>query len=86
MTLQTAAPARRRRPHLQFPRPHGRPTTPTRGHSDRVGDERGQATSEYGLVILAAGGIALGVIAWAGKTGVFTELFESVVDSLTSGL
>jgi hypothetical protein len=28
-----------------------------------TGDDRGQATAEYGLIILAAGGIALGVIA-----------------------
>ena len=70
MTFQNPARARRRRLR--------RPRTP--------GDDRGQATSEYGLVILAAGGIALGVIAWAGKTGIFTDLFESVVNSLTSGL
>jgi Flp pilus assembly pilin Flp len=49
-------------------------------------DDRGQATAEYGLVILAAGGIALGVIAWAGKTGTFTGLFESVVKKLTKGV
>ena len=49
-------------------------------------DDRGQATAEYGLVILAAGGIALGVIAWAGKTGTFTGMFESVVKKLTKGL
>ena len=49
-------------------------------------DDRGQATAEYGLVILAAGGIALGVIAWAAKTGAFTDLFETVVDKLSDGL
>lgn len=49
-------------------------------------DDRGQATTEYGLVILVAGGIALGVIAWAGATGTFTDLFESVIDSLTGDL
>ncbi|HLT70249.1 MAG TPA: hypothetical protein VKZ72_08790 [Acidimicrobiales bacterium] len=48
--------------------------------------DRGQATAEYGLVILAAGGIALGVIAWAGGTGAFTDLFESVLDRLASSL
>jgi hypothetical protein len=53
--------------------------------SARRGD-RGQATAEYGLVILAAGGIALGVIAWASGTGSFTELFESVVDKLSESL
>ncbi len=49
-------------------------------------DDRGQATAEYGLVILAAGGIALGVIAWASGTGSFTDLFESVVDKLSESL
>jgi hypothetical protein len=49
-------------------------------------DDRGQATAEYGLVILVAGGIALAVIAWAGGTDVFTGLFETVVGRLTSGL
>jgi hypothetical protein len=51
----------------------------------RRGD-RGQATAEYGLIILAAGGIALGVIAWATGTGTFTDLFESVVDKLSENL
>jgi hypothetical protein len=51
----------------------------------RRGD-RGQATAEYALVILAAGGIALGVIAWASGTGSFTDLFDSVVDKLSGSL
>ena len=49
-------------------------------------DDCGQATAEYGLIILAAGGIALGVIAWAGGTGTFTDMFESVVDKLSESL
>jgi Flp pilus assembly pilin Flp len=49
-------------------------------------DDRGQATAEYGLVILAAGGIALGVIAWAAQTGSFTDMFESVIEKLTDRL
>jgi hypothetical protein len=48
--------------------------------------DRGQATAEYGLVILAAGGIALGVIAWASGTGSFTDMFEAVIDKLTASL
>ncbi|HYZ98325.1 MAG TPA: DUF4244 domain-containing protein [Acidimicrobiales bacterium] len=52
----------------------------------RLADDRGQGTAEYGLVILAAGGIALGVIAWASQTGSFTDLFESVVDKLTGSV
>jgi hypothetical protein len=51
-----------------------------------VPGDRGQATAEYGLVILAAGGIALGVIAWASGTGSFTDLFESVIDKLSGSL
>jgi hypothetical protein len=35
---------------------------------------------------LAAGGIALGVIAWAAQTGSFTDLFESVIEKLTDSL
>lgn len=49
-------------------------------------DDRGQATAEYGLVILAAGAIALGVIAWAGDTDSFTDLFDSVVEKLTGSV
>jgi Flp pilus assembly pilin Flp len=71
-----------------------RPITRAHRLASRVGeraarhlaDDRGQATAEYGLVILAAGGIALGVIAWAAQTGTFTDLFESVVDKLTDNL
>jgi len=59
-----------------------------RGVATRFGTrgDRGQATAEYGLIILAAGGIALGVIAWAGGTGTFTDMFESVVDKLSESL
>jgi hypothetical protein len=61
-------------------------TRPLQPRKSATGDDRGQATAEYGLVILAAGGIALGVIAWAAKTGTFTDLFETVVDKLSQGL
>jgi hypothetical protein len=46
-------------------------------------DDCGQTTAEYGLVILAAGTIALGVIAWADRTGAFTDLLESVIAKLS---
>jgi Flp pilus assembly pilin Flp len=52
----------------------------------RTRGDRGQATAEYGLIILAAGGIALGVIAWASGTGSFTDMFEAVVDKLSETL
>lgn len=51
-----------------------------------VAGDAGQATAEYGLVILAAGGIAIGVIAWANGTNAFTGLFRSVIDKLTARL
>jgi hypothetical protein len=73
-------PTRLRPPRLP-PWPRCRPPVAT-----GPGDDRGQATTEYGLVILVAGGIALGVIAWAGSTGAFTDLFETVIDQLTDGL
>ncbi|MEY3566445.1 MAG: hypothetical protein RLZ19_459 [Actinomycetota bacterium] len=49
----------------------------------------GQATSEYALVMLAAGLIALLVIAWAtggGGAGKIGSLFDGVVDGITSKL
>jgi Flp pilus assembly pilin Flp len=56
-----------------------------------IGDKRdsGQATSEYALVMLAAALIALLVIAWAtggGGAGKIGELFDRVIDSVTSKL
>lgn len=42
-------------------------------------DERGQATAEYALVIVAAGAIALSLIIWAASTDVLPELFNTVV-------
>ncbi len=65
------------------PPPAARPGRTRRGAGR---DDRGQATAEYGLVILVAGLIALGVIAWVRGTGVFTGLFESVIDTLTSAV
>lgn len=58
----------------------------TRGRLARRDDDRGQATAEYGLVILVAGLIALGVIAWARDTGSFTDMFDSIVTTLTNAL
>jgi Protein of unknown function (DUF4244) len=49
-------------------------------------DDRGQGTAEYALVILAACGLALGVVAWATNTGAIVGLFQAVVDRLTSSI
>lgn len=48
--------------------------------------DHGQTTVEYGLCLLLAGTIALGLILWVRETGVLTDLFESVVDRLTGDL
>lgn len=51
--------------------------------------DSGQATSEYALVMLAAGLIALLVITWAtggGGAGKIGALFDGVIDGITSRL
>lgn len=49
-------------------------------------DDRGQTTAEYGLVILAAGTLALAAILWARSSGSITGLFQSVIDQLTGNV
>lgn len=49
----------------------------------RLGDERGQTTAEYALVLLAAATIAMLVVAWATSTGKIGLLFDAVIDSIT---
>ncbi len=54
---------------------------------DQHSFEEGQATTEYALVLLAAGIIALLVIAWAtdgGGAGRIGELFDLVIGNLIS--
>lgn len=63
-----------------------RAATARSGRRRRRPGDLGQATAEYALVIMAAGGIAIGVIAWANGTGSFTGLFESVIERLTGSL
>jgi len=58
-----------------------RPTSPrcTRG------DERGQATTEYALVLLAAALVGLMVVAWAtagGGAQRISRLFNNVIDAV----
>lgn len=51
------------------------------------GDDRGQATTEYALVMLGAALIALLVVAWAtagGGAGKIGRLFDRVIDAVTS--
>jgi hypothetical protein len=46
------------------------------------GNEAGQATTEYALVLLGAAAIALLLVAWATKTGAFGALLDAVMDSI----
>ncbi len=51
----------------------------------RRGDDRGQATTEYALVLLAAALVGLMVVAWAtagGGAARISRLFNSVIDSV----
>jgi hypothetical protein len=51
----------------------------------RHGDERGQATTEYALVLLAAALVGLMVVGWAtagGGAARISRLFNSVIDSV----
>jgi Flp pilus assembly pilin Flp len=50
--------------------------------AQRGGDERGQATAEYALVLLGAAAIALLVVTWASKTGLVGKLLDTVLDNL----
>lgn len=44
--------------------------------------EAGQATAEYGLVILAAAALAGVLLAWATGTGGVNRLMDAVMDSI----
>jgi hypothetical protein len=54
---------------------------------DRSSRDRGQATTEYALVMLGAAAIALLVITWAtagGGAGKVGRLFDKVIDAVSS--
>ena len=54
-----------------------------------AGEDRGQATTEYALVMLGAAVVALLVVAWAtsgGAAGKIGHLFDRVIDAVTSKL
>ena len=48
-------------------------------HQQQVGD-KGQATAEYALVILAAALIAVALMTWATGGGGITNLFSAVLN------
>lgn len=63
--------------------------TAHRSPSRRTGRDRGQATTEYALVMLGAAMVALLLVAWAtagGGAGKIGRLFDKVVDKITSQL
>ena len=49
-----------------------------------VSDERGQATAEYALVIVAAAAVALALIIWATSTDLLPSFFTTVLRKVTS--
>jgi len=49
-----------------------------------IHDERGQATAEYALVIVAAAAIALALIVWATSTDLLPSFFSTVLKKVTS--
>ncbi len=54
-----------------------------------AGDDRGQATTEYALVMLGAAVVALLVVGWAtsgGGAGKIGRLFDQVIDAVTGKL
>ena len=47
-------------------------------------DQRGQATAEYALVIVAAAAVALALIVWATSTDMLPSFFTAVLQKVTS--
>ena len=48
----------------------------------RIRSERGQTTTEYALVILAAAAIALILLTWARSSGKLPAFFDEVIDRI----
>ena len=49
-----------------------------------VSEERGQATAEYALVIVAAAAVALALIIWATSTDLLPSFFTTVLNKVAS--
>jgi len=47
-------------------------------------DERGQATAEYALVMLAAAAIAMAVLSFVSRTNLISNLFHGIFNGLIS--
>lgn len=48
----------------------------------RLAGQRGQTTSEYALVILAAAAVAVVLITWARSTGKLPSFFDNIIDQV----
>ena len=70
---------------LQALDPAPRPDIEQRSSTSPVVRDRGQATTEYALVMLGAAAIAVRIIAWAtagGGAGKIGRLFDRVIDAV----
>ena len=47
--------------------------------------QRGQTTTEYALVILAAAAIAIVLLTWARSSDALPSLFEEVIERISGG-
>jgi Flp pilus assembly pilin Flp len=48
----------------------------------RPGDQRGQTSAEYALVLLGAAAIALLIVSWATRTNLVGRLLDAVFEQL----
>jgi len=48
----------------------------------RMGEQLGQTTAEYALVILAAAAVAVVLIAWARSSGKLPSFFDNIIDQV----
>lgn len=57
-------------------------TMQTRIEAVLRGDDRGQTTAEYALVMLGAAGVAMLLLGWATKSGAIGKLFDVVLSGI----
>lgn len=57
-------------------------TMQTRIDAALRGDDRGQTTAEYALVMLGAAGVAMLLLGWATKSGAIGKLFDVVLSGI----
>lgn len=61
---------------------HTAPLTDAQSAPHPQGEDRGQTTAEYALVLLGAAAVALLLIAWATQTDQVSRLFTVVVEQI----